>query len=133
MYLALIDDNVLQINRPLWKLKIPLKVKVFIWLLHHGVILTKDNLAKRNWQGTQQCCFCSSNETIAHLFFDCHVARLLWRIIHITFGIKRPSNIVHMFGIWLSGMQWAHTKLVYAGLCALLLGYLAEQKWYCFL
>ena len=72
--------------------------------------------------------FLSSNETIAHLFFDCHVARLLWRIIHIMFGIKRPSNIVHRFGIWLSGMQWAHTKLVYAGLCALLLGYLAEQK-----
>ena len=95
-----------------------LKVKVFIWLLHHGVILTKDNLAKRNWQGTQQCCFCSSNETIAHLFFDCHVARLLWCIIHITFGLQRP-NIVHMFGFWLNGMQWAQKKLVFAGLCAL--------------
>ena len=53
MYLALMDDNILPINRSLWKLKIPLKVKVFIWLLHHGVILTKDNLAKRHWQGTQ--------------------------------------------------------------------------------
>ena len=63
--------------------------------------------------------FLSSNETIAHLFFDCHVARLLWRIIHITFGLQRPSNIVHMFGCWLNGMQWAHKKLVYAGLCAL--------------
>ena len=76
MYLALMDDNILPINRSLWKLKIPLKGKVFIWLLHHGVILTKDNLAKQNWQGT-----------IAHLFFDCHIVRLLWCIIHITFGL----------------------------------------------
>ena len=49
MYLALMDDSILPINRPLWKLKIPLKIKVFIWLLHCGVILTKDNLAKLNW------------------------------------------------------------------------------------
>ena len=53
MYLELKDDSIVPINRPLWKLKIPLKVKVFIWLLHRGVILTKDNLAKRHWQGTQ--------------------------------------------------------------------------------
>ena len=63
--------------------------------------------------------FLSSNETIAHLFFDCHVARLLWRIIYITFVLQRPSNIVHMFGIWLNRMQWAHKKFVYTGLCAL--------------
>ena len=63
--------------------------------------------------------FFSSNETIAHLFFDCHVARLLWRLIHITSGLQRPSNIVHMFVIWLNGMQWAHKKIVNAGLCAL--------------
>jgi len=48
MYSALLEVRVLLINKPVWKLKIPLKVKVFIWLLHRGVILTKDNLAKRN-------------------------------------------------------------------------------------
>ena len=48
MYSALLDVRVLPINKPVWKLKIPLKVKIFIWLLHRVVILTKDNLAKRN-------------------------------------------------------------------------------------
>ena len=48
MYSALLDVRVLPINKPVWKLKIPLKVNFFIWLLHHGIILTKDNLAKRN-------------------------------------------------------------------------------------
>ena len=33
----------------LWKLKVPLKIKVFMWLLQRKIILTKDNLAKRNW------------------------------------------------------------------------------------
>ena len=51
MYKALIqpaipvDDN----NSKIWKMKIPLKNKVFAWYLRRGVILTKYNLAKRNW------------------------------------------------------------------------------------
>ena len=26
--------------------------RIFLWYLHNGVTLTKDNLAKRNWQGS---------------------------------------------------------------------------------
>ncbi|WVZ98161.1 hypothetical protein U9M48_043630, partial [Paspalum notatum var. saurae] len=31
-------------------LKVPLKTKIFIWLLLRGVILTKDNLIRKRWQ-----------------------------------------------------------------------------------
>jgi hypothetical protein len=34
-------------NDKLWKLKILLRIKVFGWYLRKGVVLTKDNLAKR--------------------------------------------------------------------------------------
>ena len=47
----------------IWRVKVPLKTKVFIWFLKRGVILTKDNLAKRNWQGSKLCSFCSGHET----------------------------------------------------------------------
>jgi hypothetical protein len=30
----------------LWKLKLPLKIKIFLWYLGRGVILTEDNLLK---------------------------------------------------------------------------------------
>ena len=33
-----------------WKLKVPLKIKIFLWYLKKGVILTRDNLAKINWK-----------------------------------------------------------------------------------
>jgi hypothetical protein len=45
-------------NNKLWKLKIPLRIKVFGWYLCKGVVLTKDNLAKRNWHGSKKCVFC---------------------------------------------------------------------------
>jgi len=33
-------------NKSIWKLKLSLKIKIFLWYLQRGVILTKDNLAK---------------------------------------------------------------------------------------
>nr|CAE04079.2 OSJNBb0032D24.9 [Oryza sativa Japonica Group] len=57
----------------IWNLSIPLKIKIFLWYLWRGITLTKDNLAKRKWKGSIKCCFCNSNETIQHLFFDCHL------------------------------------------------------------
>ena len=36
--------NVPNVNKGFWKLKIPLKIKKFLWYLKRGVILTKDNL-----------------------------------------------------------------------------------------
>jgi hypothetical protein len=39
-------------HRKIWKWKIPLKIKIFLWLLQKGVVLTKDNLAKKNWKGS---------------------------------------------------------------------------------
>jgi hypothetical protein len=32
------------------------------------VVLTKDDLAKRNWDGSKQCSFCLHDETIQHFF-----------------------------------------------------------------
>jgi hypothetical protein len=49
MYNALIHLHIpFDDNKMIWKMKIPLKTKVFRWYLRRGVILTKDNLAKRN-------------------------------------------------------------------------------------
>jgi hypothetical protein len=51
MYNALILSDVpidkISSNK-FWKLKIPIRIKVFGWYLRKGVVLTKDNLAKRN-------------------------------------------------------------------------------------
>jgi hypothetical protein len=68
-------------NKSIWKMKIPLKTKVFAWYLRRGVILTKDNLVKRNWHGSKKCVFCHHDETIKHLFSRCKFARTMWLAI----------------------------------------------------
>jgi hypothetical protein len=48
------DDYGLNFQR-MWKAKAPLKIKIFMWLVAQGAILTKDNLGKRKWKGNMSC------------------------------------------------------------------------------
>jgi hypothetical protein len=48
-------------------MKVPLKIRIFMWFLNRKEILTKDNLVKRNWTGDKKCAFCDEEETIEHL------------------------------------------------------------------
>jgi hypothetical protein len=70
---------------------LPLKIKKFIWYLVKGVVLTKDNLAKRQWKGSLKWCSCNLNESIQHLLFDCHVASI-FRDVY-----KFPLIYVHIY------------------------------------
>ena len=86
---------------------------MFLWYLRRGVILTKDNLAKRNWKGCTRCCFCRSEESIQHLFFECHVAKLMWNILYFAFGIYPPTCVADLFGSWRSfPAQFKKTVLI---------------------
>jgi hypothetical protein len=92
-YLALIYQDVPNSNKRLWKLKVPLKIKIFLLYLRRGVILTKDNLVKHNWQGSKQCCFCHEDETIQHRFFECRLARMVWAVVHASCGLSQPRVV----------------------------------------
>jgi hypothetical protein len=59
-------------------MKIPHKNIFFAWYLRWGVILTKDNLIKRNWHGSKSCVFCSHDETIKHFFSNA--------TLHVLYG-----------------------------------------------
>ena len=96
-----------------------MKVKIFLWYLRKGVILTKDNLAKRNWQGSKSCCFCHKDETIKHLFFDCRFAKTVWAIFHCASGLSSPNNAFHMFGSWVQGLPNILQSIVLLGAAAI--------------
>ncbi|KAJ4747435.1 RNA-directed DNA polymerase (reverse transcriptase)-related family protein [Rhynchospora pubera] len=61
-----------------WKIKIPYKVQIFMWLLHKNRILTKTNLLKRGWVGSPNCTFCTQDEDSTHLFLSCPYIQHLW-------------------------------------------------------
>jgi hypothetical protein len=61
------------------------------------VVLMKDNLAWRNWEGNRLCAFYAKHESIQHLFFYCHFARFFWRTVQVTFNIGVPNSVAHLF------------------------------------
>jgi hypothetical protein len=98
MYLDLLNDNTVYLHKYLWKMKVPLKTKIFMWFVQRKEILTKDNLLKRNWQGSSKCCFCDHDETVQHLFVKCPFAKIIWQLVYMAFDITPPLGISHMFG-----------------------------------
>jgi hypothetical protein len=66
--------------------KIPLKIKIWLWLIWHNATSTKDNLLKRNWTGDPLCQFCSTHKTLLHLFFSCPAANYAWSMVGTVVG-----------------------------------------------
>jgi hypothetical protein len=97
MYLHLLNQYALFRHKFIWKLKIPFKIKIFFWCIQRGIILTKDNLVRKNCKGSQKYCFCNANETIKHLLFDCHYAKQIWMIVYLATGLSPPKSVSHMF------------------------------------
>jgi hypothetical protein len=119
-YVDLMNDHTVFLKKYIWRLKVPLKIRIFMWFLNKKVLLTKDNLAKRNWTGSMKCAFCSSDESIEHLFIKCPFAKLIWRVVHFTFSISPPANIKNLFGNWLNGLDKKTKARIRVGVCALL-------------
>ena len=67
---------------------------------------------------TNCAAFCSSDETIQHLFFDCHVARFLWRVVHY-FDLSPTQSITHLFGNWLRSVGTKLKRKLLTGASAL--------------
>jgi len=65
----------------IWKAKITLKIKIFLWLVRQKRVLTKDRLNKQGWTGDTTCVYCSQKKTVDHLFVTCNFARSIWNWI----------------------------------------------------
>ena len=103
MYVDYMHGHTPYLSKYLWKLKVPLKIKVFMWFLQSKVLLTKDNLIKRQWTGCKRCAFCQSDESVEHLIISYTFTHHISRLIHFTFNISPPTSVANMFVIGLMG------------------------------
>ena len=81
-------------NKLIWKAKLPLKIKVFLWQLFQDAVLTRENLSKRRWLGNPVCSFCNEVETAGHLFFSCASVKVVWGVLGACLGTNScPRNV----------------------------------------
>jgi hypothetical protein len=102
LYMIINFRGVTPVHSPsIWTLRIPPRVQFFLWLLTNNKNPTRDNLAKRQKAEDKTCLFCEEIETSQHLFFDCAVAKEIWRRISIVMGREVGSSLDSIGTCWL--------------------------------
>jgi hypothetical protein len=95
-----------------WKLKIPPRVQIFLWLLTKNKILTRDNVAKRREVSHKTCLFCNEPESVNHLFFECCVAKRIWPVISEVLNLRSIWNFEYMATFWLANKKHLLTNII---------------------
>jgi hypothetical protein len=97
-----------------WSIIVPQRIHMFLWLLSHNKLTIVDNLNKKGLNKPSQCKFCDEHESIAHLFFECVVAKDMWCYVKEFLGINIGTDYISVASKWLSRDKFyiANTILV---------------------
>jgi hypothetical protein len=104
----------------IWKANLPLKIKIFMWLVSQNVILIKDNLIKCKWEGNKTCAFCTENENSRHLFFECPTAKYVWSLLAHSLGSVCRPNSMEQYWYWIHKILPQTPNLYAVGLAAII-------------
>ena len=75
------NDATIQIGswKQIWSLKVPQRIRTFVWLLHHGKILTNQVRARRGLTFDPYCKHCPGCiEHLDHIFRNCSKRQRFW-------------------------------------------------------
>ena len=112
MYSLVNFRGVRQIFLPtVWKLKIPPRIQVFLWLFSQNKIMTRDNLRARGIPKPLECEMCKEIETVKHLFSECIVARELWQDFFEIFGVQ-ITDFESVASKWICNKSFMHFNVV---------------------
>jgi hypothetical protein len=69
---------------PIWKSRLPHRIRVFAWLLSLDRLNTREKLARKNIMDDDSCPLCAgTTEDWEHLFLTCPAAQAVWNTIGI--------------------------------------------------
>ena len=60
-----------------WGSKLPMKLKVFLWMGFQNRLPTGSALKRRKWKGDDKCVLCRVTETTEHILFRCCMAHFV--------------------------------------------------------
>jgi hypothetical protein len=66
----------------IWKCRIPLKIKFFLWQIFNNKLQCATSLVRR---GSETCCLGDGYESVNHIFFGCYIARMIWGFLRDIF------------------------------------------------
>jgi len=103
----------------IWKSKVPLKIKFFLWQIFNNKLQVARSLVKRGWRGNSQCCLCACVEDINHILFKCHLAKLVWGMLQEIYDIQYcPRSLGELSSLWFLGKgPWPKRLIMFVFAC----------------
>jgi hypothetical protein len=103
LYAIINNRGVRQVFTPVvWKVSVPSRLHIFLWLVTNNKVLSRDNLAKRKNMEDMRCLFCDEPESVKHLFFNCCVARITWECVSDVCGRVVGTDFESVAKLWLN-------------------------------
>jgi hypothetical protein len=99
-------------------------------------VLTRDKLSKMRHVEDPSCLFCSNGESAHHLFFECYVAKVMWRNLSEYLGEGDWGDFESLASFWLCSKKFKilniHTTAILWALWKKMRNYLCFQvnQWY---
>ena len=91
----------------IWKIRVPYRVQVFLWLLFHRRLLTNAERFRRKFSSDPLCGIClEAMEDLDHLFRRCHIAQDVWQTLH-NCGLSSTATEEN-FQTWLQANLKGH-------------------------
>ena len=88
--------------KKLWKNKMPMKLKVFLWLGLQNKLQTGEALKNKNRKGDSRCMLCGVAETVEHILFGCVISSCVWSCFKEALGWDRtPSTWTDFLRGWM--------------------------------
>ena len=88
--------------RRVWDNRLPMRIKVFMWLTFNNRLQTGVELKKRKWKGSHLCGICGCPETTDHILFTCCVARFVWACFTEALAWDRaPRSLNDFLDTWI--------------------------------
>lgn len=82
----------------LWRVAIPLKIRVFLWQLVRKRLPTNGNIQQRHGPSNGRCTLCDEHEDTNHMFFICPMAKFLWSAVRELLGCSwNPSCFADLY------------------------------------
>lgn len=88
-----------------WKIIVPPRIHIFLWLFSSNKIMARDNLKKRNMNKPVECVFCAEHGSVQHLFFDCLVAKLVWQEVSSSPSRQVGTSVESVTSLWIAGKK----------------------------
>jgi hypothetical protein len=105
MYCKLLQGASVAYYKDVWETKVPLKIKIFAWLLILDRLPSSQLVASRNGPAMGACALCGALEDSTHILFSCSMARFAPSALRNVLGCNWcPANF-HQFHAILSSFS----------------------------